>query len=903
MPELDHLLWQRLDIPNAVRKSGNYVPPPLPVRNQPAHKAALSASLNSAITTVGEERRALGLDPSQMVVLEFTSFLDSDTRTTLEDRLQLHILDEVAVEIELDEPVFTVEVHSLQQKTKAQLIAGLDSQRLKIKAVEPVRTNLGAEDLKKARFIFEAKDEAMYFMKYIELSPIGTGWRVFKPVKKERETVYKTIIQFPDEISINRLKLQLAAYNTPSSTFGLTDIQRTTLFDALISINLISPEDRLGIELKEKGFPKGYFYFDLDLWHTGIDSNTEKLNAKKVIEDAGGRVTDIKAIGDMLILTRVEGDAEVAHKLLQYDRVSRLDLPPSFPSQIFDIFDNTYIAPEITFEDDMPRACVIDSGIIAGHPLLAGAIIDSRDFASGDGTSADRVGHGTHVAGIVVYGDVARCIPRNEWIPKVQIVNAKVLYKGPFGGAEFADEKRAETQIEEAIRWANSAYECRIFNLSIGNLSSKYRRGHQLPWALLLDRLASELNIVLIVSAGNNEAPEVPTASTRADLRKGVLENLYGTDHSLIDPATAANALTIGAVARTEQPSVHNMRFAGDTHPPVASPAEGPSPFTRTGICDGRGGGLHRSIKPELVAYGGNYLLKLAVSPYGWGGNDPHLGEPSLSFAFASTGKLFASACGTSFAAPFVTHIAAQVENLFKRRGRAISLNLIRALIVNSARYAQSAVDFITSNRPAEAELSILRAMGYGKPNTENTLYSSENRVVLFSEDEIADDQYQLYELKLPQEFITGNDRRRIRLTLSYDPPVRGSRKEYIGKTMWFELFRDKSVAEIQSHMAGTLGRKITSEKLSPTESRLEWSTVQSASYEAKLSSKLSINGRARKFHVLVGCQKRFPGEDPFQRYALVATLEHEKTDVRLYEPTRLLIPAQRILNRPRVRL
>ena len=603
----------------------------------------------------------------------------------------------------------------------------------------------------------------------------------------------------------------------------------------------------------------------------------------------------------MLILARVEGTAEVANKLLNYDRVSRLDLPPSFPVQLFDIFERPLLPASLVFEDDMPQACVVDSGVVPGHPLLSGAVIDSRDFDSGDRTVVDTVGHGTHISGTIVYGDVAHCIPRNEWHPKVRVVNAKVLHKGAFGEPAFRDEKRAETQLEDAIRWASATYQCRVFNLSLGNLARKYSRGHQLPWALLLDRLASELNIVLIVSAGNNTSPDVPAASSRADLRRGSLENIYSADHALIDPATAANALTVGAVARTEQPARHNLRFPGDVHPPVASPPEAPSPFTRTGISDGRGGGLHRSIKPELVAYGGNYLLNLTVPPYEWTGNDPHLGEPSLAFNFATSGKPFSSACGTSFAAPFVTHIAARVEHLFKQRGRPASLNLIRALIVHSARYAQSAIDFITTNR-ADAELSILRAMGYGKPSPEMSLYSSDNRVVLFAEDEIADDQYQLYELKLPQEFITGNDRRRIRLTLAYDPPVRESRKEYIGKTMWFELFRDESAASIQNHMADPVAHRIKSEKLTPTESRLEWSTVQSASFEAKLSSKLAVGGKPRKFHVLVGCQKRFSGEDPFQRYALVASLEHEKTDVRLYEATRILIPAQRVRNRARLR-
>jgi len=396
----------------------------------------------------------------------------------------------------------------------------------------------------------------------------------------------------------------------------------------------------------------------------------------------------------------------------------------------------------------------------------------------------------------------------------------------------------------------------------------------------------------------------VPSANSREQLRLGVLENIFGPDHGLIDPATAAIVLTVGSVARIDQPSIRTLtKYPGDVHAPVASASECPSVFTRTGICDGRGGGLHRSVKPELVAYGGNNLLKLAVPPYDWG-NDPHLGEPSLAFDYQSQNRLFASACGTSFAAPFVTHIAARVEHMFKSMGTPASLNLIRALIVNSANHAQVARSFIESHRTSDAELSILRAMGYGKPIPEAALYSAENRVVLYAEDEVAEDHYDLYELVLPEEFVRGSGRRRINLTLAYDPPVRGARKEYLARTMWFELFRDATARQIQMHQAGTLTTPITSETLSPKESRLEWSTVQSASFEARNSMKLAKNGVPRVFHVLVGCQKRFPsGEDAFQRYALVATLEHERNDVQLYEAVRTQLQARRVQTRARVRV
>ncbi|HEV7460902.1 MAG TPA: S8 family serine peptidase, partial [Solirubrobacteraceae bacterium] len=44
---------------------------------------------------------------------------------------------------------------------------------------------------------------------------------------------------------------------------------------------------------------------------------------------------------------------------------------------------------------------VIDSGVQADHPDLAGRLLSGYDFVDNDGTPQDGNGHGTHVTGIV----------------------------------------------------------------------------------------------------------------------------------------------------------------------------------------------------------------------------------------------------------------------------------------------------------------------------------------------------------------------------------------------------------------------------------------------------------------------------------------------------------------------
>lgn len=68
---------------------------------------------------------------------------------------------------------------------------------------------------------------------------------------------------------------------------------------------------------------------------------------------------------------------------------------------------------------------VIDSGIAAKHPDLKGAIRDSRDFTSSPGADVDRVGHGTHVAGIIAARDNAVGVVGVA--PEAELLNAKVV--------------------------------------------------------------------------------------------------------------------------------------------------------------------------------------------------------------------------------------------------------------------------------------------------------------------------------------------------------------------------------------------------------------------------------------------------------------------------------------------
>lgn len=65
--------------------------------------------------------------------------------------------------------------------------------------------------------------------------------------------------------------------------------------------------------------------------------------------------------------------------------------------------------------------------------------------------------------------------------------------------------------------------------------------------------------------------------------------------------------------------------------------------------------------------------------------------EPTLN---NGNDKIFRGYCGTSFSAPHVTHIAARIERaLEKQLHEKPSANLIRAILINSARCTEDMIE------------------------------------------------------------------------------------------------------------------------------------------------------------------------------------------------------------------
>lgn len=698
------------------------------------------------------------------------------------------------------------------------------------------------------------------------------------------QTRYRYIVQFRDREALHQFQTEVGHYqNENQQTVILPHGARRDFFDALQHVRTVSPDERRGKRLTTEGYPEvEEFYLDVDLWHPGDHDAAQHLlqQVRQISQDHGGQWRDAVRTRSLL-LGKVRGNRRLAELLLGLDFVARVDLPPRISDAYAGIFrDPVPPDPGRLPDDEDGLACVVDSGVIAGHPMIANWVIDERDFDSGEGTVTDRNGHGTSVSGIVVYGDVAACIETNAWEPKVRICSAKVLRHDPiFERVVFPEENRIEEVIEIAIRHFYEERGCRVFNLSVGDEDDVYRGGRQFPLAEKLDELARELDIVIVVAAGNRGDPPIPDGvATRDGLQKAVRDQIVSDEAQRVcNPATAALALTVGAIARSE----------GDPANPVvpASPAGAPAPFTRVGpgysVSE-----TAAAVKPELVAYGGNYGIQtLAGNESRWVTNLLYLGEPTIRPE--RDGRILTAQSGTSFAAPHVTHAAACAEQSLRQAlGRPPSANLIRAMLGSAATPLPCDPEWLGSTD------NQLRVVGYGKLDSERVLWSCEREVCLVAEDSLEEDRLHIYRIQVPTEFAETKGIRGIVVALAYDPPVRASRKEYMSRTMRVELLHGLTEDQVEEyrahHQGGNPLRLPGANDLNPDPSRTktERSTLQvrSKCWRIKPQLKSAPGVSEAVVHVLVTCQRRFlSGEDPKQRYGLVVRFWHKNQQVQLH--------------------
>jgi subtilisin family serine protease len=139
------------------------------------------------------------------------------------------------------------------------------------------------------------------------------------------------------------------------------------------------------------------------------------------------------------------------------------------------------------------RVAVIDSGVDAGHPELAGKIVDARSFVGGSART-DALGHGTFVAGLIAAG-VDNGIGIAGLAPSAELLVAKVVTKSR------TIPVKAEAQ---AIAWAVESG-ARVINMSLGGVRDPLDPDRDTFSRLEADAVAFAVSrgVVVVAAVGN----------------------------------------------------------------------------------------------------------------------------------------------------------------------------------------------------------------------------------------------------------------------------------------------------------------------------------------------------------------------------------------------------------------
>lgn len=575
------------------------------------------------------------------------------------------------------------------------------------------------------------------------------------------QEAYALVLAFATEAGLAEVERRLATLARDGR------VTRQELLYVVDAFDHWTPEDRMGAALAEQGLPQqGQCVLDIELWPQEMPARRQAAITSFLAFAAELQVERLDQINSAsLLMVRVHCTAAAAERILRHRDVRTVDLPPRHGLELSVVTADVNRFPPVEPPPaDAPRIGVLDSGLITGHPLLAAAVGDAQGFVLPHRSPDDAAPwHGTFVAGLALYGDVEARIREGVFTPQLHLLSGRVFNDDGNDQTEFV-----ENAVERAVRELHEQYDCRVFNLSFGDLNKVYDGGHLRGLAYTLDRLTRELGVLFVVSTGNLGQAMLP-ADPIAEFPNYLLEE----PARLIDPATALNVITVGGLAR------HEATWDAQRYPtniegrPIARLGH-PFPLTRSGPSIGG------AIKPDFVEHAGN----LAVTRFSAGTTHRGIGVVSVNGGFAA-GNAFKEHIGTSFAAPAVAHRAA----LLLGELPDASNNLLRAVLGAHADWPAASRQLLNPGDNADGRDKLARLVGYGHIDDAALLKSLDNAVSLVVEETIANDQCQFYAIPIPDELWAGGRRQReVSVALAYSPAVRTTRLDYRMTRLKFSL-------------------------------------------------------------------------------------------------------------------
>lgn len=660
-----------------------------------------------------------------------------------------------------------------------------------------------------------------------------------------------------------------------------------SLYNKIDSIELYGVDDRSGPGIDS--LPEsGAVVLDITIWPSDDREEAElRLGLLELaLQELDGRVIT-KSLSTRFTLARCDLPAEHVAELLELYVIESARTPP-VPS--IDPSDWLELDAQDLRAEWIPAATVgvLDDLPAANHPAFDGhvTVVQSPLELGRPWVTPSR--HGSMVSGLVLNPDYARDLREGATVHLQGNVQAiRVLEpepNGPSDATRFPPEAIPPVLIESSIRKLHSRG-VRVFNLSFG-YRDDFVADHIGEFSEMLDVLARELDIVVVVPTGNVSIPSNGEFATGHQVGRDYPSYVDRPEHRLTQPANAAIALTVGAIAVSDSASERNPPQVGRR---AVAGVGHISPFSRTG--PGHGTSEARLNKPDLVAAGGNVVV-----------NDVGIvdlrdqGTGVLSTSVEAAGPMFYAGHGTSFASPTVAGDAAAVLQAYP----GSSANLVRALVASSAQLPVGA-DHVSD------EVTRHRRYGFGVVSRRDAVGSGPQRATMMFDGAIAVDTAVIHPVPVPTDFaLPTSQSRRLRIALAYDPPVRRTRKEYTAATMALDAYRNVTLEDLQARLSAqdpnnrqplyTGRRRLNSSYFRPPPKALKDATLQVQDWAPH---KLDVDDGDTYFIVVTHSSRtwyRDRPDYPTQKYALTVTLVDEsriELDLIQSLTTAVTIPAR----------
>jgi hypothetical protein len=395
--------------------------------------------------------------------------------------------------------------------------------------------------------------------------------------------------------------------------------------------------------------------------------------------------------------------------------------------------------------------CILDTGVNAGHPLLASACDeDCVQTVDPAWRSDDHDGHGTEVAGIVLFHDLkGRLISDKKENIVHHLESVKIL---PPHGENDPPLYGAITQdavyMAETVRPKYNRAIC----MAVTSKEHNTDNGRPTSWSGAVDSLIAGATgdnekRLFFISAGNVYPDEI---------KQGGYPDA-NTIHSIESPGQAWNAVTVGAYNKNILINDERLK----DYQPVAQQGE-LSPYSSTSLIWERGW----PIKPEILCDGGNMATDKT--------NYTEAADLSLlTTHYKPVTRLFSTIHGTSSATAQAAWMAARIMAEYPD----LWPETVRGLLVHSSRWTnEMKQQFCPQDRNKSDRRLLLRSCGYGIPDLNTAIQCINNSVNLIIQEELQPyvkgsmNNMNIHKIPWPSEVLQelGDTNVTMRVTLSY---------------------------------------------------------------------------------------------------------------------------------------